>query len=232
MQRAGSEYPVLIAQSGSLAGQRWPIDRALTLGRDPECDIVVQDRQISRYHARLTPDTDGVLLEDLGSKNGTFCNNRLVEDAVRLEDGDMIQVALTQQFVFLASDATMPLDAGMLPQKAVKPVTGSLPRERAGRLYLESRSRRVWIGREEVLPPLSAPQFRLLQLLYERTGQVVSRAEMINAVWGEQESLGVSEQALDALVRRLRDRLALLDPGHAYMVTVRGHGLRLDNPKE
>lgn len=232
MQRAGSEFPVFIAQSGGLTGQRWQIDRTLTIGRDPACDIMVQDRQISRYHARLTPDKDGVVLEDLGSKNGTFCNNKLVEGEVRLEDGDMIQVALTQQFIYLASDATMPLDAGMLPEKMGKPVTGSLPRERLGRLYLDSRSRRVWIGREEVLPPLSAPQFRLLQTLYERPGQVVSRTELVNTVWGESESQGVSEQALDALVRRLRDRLSMLDPAHAYMVTIRGHGLRLDNPKE
>lgn len=232
MQRAGSEYPVLIAQSGGLAGQRWQIDRPLTIGREADCDIVVQDRQISRYHARLTPDPAGVALEDLGSKNGTFCNNKLVEEAIRLDDGDVIQVALTQQFVFLASDATMPLDAGMLPSKPGKPTTGSLPRERQGRLYLDARSRRVWIGREEVLPPLSASQFRLLQILYERPGQVVSRGDLVNVVWGEVESQGVSEQALDALVRRLRDRLATLDPTHAYMVTIRGHGLRLDNPKE
>jgi DNA-binding response OmpR family regulator len=35
---------------------------------------------------------------------------------------------------------------------------------------------------------------------------------------------------MDALVRRLRDRLAELDPAHLYIETVRGHGLRLDNP--
>ena len=38
------------------------------------------------------------------------------------------------------------------------------------------------------------------------------------------------DQALDALIRRLRDRLAEADPGHEYVVTVRGHGLRLENP--
>jgi DNA-binding response OmpR family regulator len=42
--------------------------------------------------------------------------------------------------------------------------------------------------------------------------------------------LNVSEQALDALVRRLRDRLAEIDPIHNYIITVRGHGLRLENP--
>jgi len=42
--------------------------------------------------------------------------------------------------------------------------------------------------------------------------------------------MAISEQALDALIRRLRDRLAGIDPTHAFVVTVRGHGLRLDNP--
>ena len=46
--------------------------------------------------------------------------------------------------------------------------------------------------------------------------------------WG----MGVSEQAIDALVRRLRDRLAEVDEGHQYIVTVRGHGFRLDNPQD
>ena len=50
------------------------------------------------------------------------------------------------------------------------------------------------------------------------------------SVWGEDDAIGVSEQAVDALVRRLRDRLASIDSSHAYIVTVRGHGLRLDNP--
>jgi DNA-binding response OmpR family regulator len=48
-------------------------------------------------------------------------------------------------------------------------------------------------------------------------------------VWGEDQMAGVSDQALDALIRRLRDRLAALDPRHRYIDTVRGHGMRLDN---
>jgi DNA-binding response OmpR family regulator len=65
--------------------------------------------------------------------------------------------------------------------------------------------------------------------LYEQEGEVVSRPALIAAVWGEDQMMGVSDQALDALVRRLRDRLAALDPEHQYIVTVRGHGIRLDN---
>ncbi|NJC95404.1 MAG: winged helix-turn-helix domain-containing protein, partial [Anaerolineae bacterium] len=43
-------------------------------------------------------------------------------------------------------------------------------------------------------------------------------------------SAGVSVQALVALIRRLRDRIAAIDPTHQYIDTVRGHGIRLDNP--
>jgi len=49
-------------------------------------------------------------------------------------------------------------------------------------------------------------------------------------VWPGTMGAGVSEQAIDALVRRLRDRLSAADGDHAYVVTVRGHGLRLNNP--
>ncbi len=73
-------------------------------------------------------------------------------------------------------------------------------------------------------------QFRLLEQLYENQGRVISRFELISAVWGENQALEVSVQALDALVRRLRNRLANIDTNHSYIVTVRGHGLRLDNP--
>jgi DNA-binding response OmpR family regulator len=58
----------------------------------------------------------------------------------------------------------------------------------------------------------------------------VSRQEVVENVWPESIGAGVSEQAIDALIRRLRDRLDECDPSHSYIVTVRGHGFRLDNP--
>jgi DNA-binding winged helix-turn-helix (wHTH) protein len=222
MEGQGTELPVLIGQTGPLNGQRWLVERTLVIGRDATCDIIISDRQISRYHARFTPTEEGVLLEDLGSKNGTFYNGALLAEPTILADGDLVQVSLVQHFVFLSSDATVPLGYESLPEK----------RSTGKRLTLDTRSRRVWVGGSEVLPPLSVPQFRLLQALYDQEGKVVERQNLINTIWGEQESFGVSEQAFDALVRRLRDRLGLIDTGHVYIVTVRGHGLRLDNPPE
>ncbi|HEX7975659.1 MAG TPA: FHA domain-containing protein [Anaerolineales bacterium] len=231
MDKEGEEVPVLIAQTGPLNGQRWSLNESILIGRETTCDIAILDRQVSRHHARLTPTPNGIYLEDLGSKNGTHYNGEPLRDRTMLQDGDVIQIALAQQFVFLASDATLPLDAEEIELQSFQSgQMSAVSQPHAGRLRLEKRSRRVWIGEKEVLPPLSASQFHLLELLYEHQGKVVSRQKLIADVWEGEQAVEVSEQALDALVRRLRDRLASIDPTHAYITTVRGHGLRLENP--
>ncbi len=210
------EYPLLIAQAGPLEGQRWQIETELLLGRDSDCDIIIPMRQVSRHHSRIYHTSEGTIIEDLNSKNGTFVNGSLVADSVTLDDGDELQISLAQHFIYLSSDATMPLES--LPLDIQK-----------RRLRMDLAARRVWILDQEIDPPLSASQFNLLQELYAQPGEVLTRPEIIEVVWGKAAE-GVTEQALDALVRRLRDRLAEVDPVTEYIVTVRGHGLRLDNP--
>lgn len=229
MEKNSEEVPVLVAQTGPLNGQRWPVHGPLVLGREALCDIVISDRQVSRQHARLIPSGHSILLEDLGSKNGTHHNGKPLHGSIPLQDGDVVQIALAQQFIFLNSDATVPLDINEFDFVALANHPNP-PAELSWRLILEKRSRRIWVNGQEVLPPLSVSQFRLLELLYEQQGKVVPRQDLIAQVWGKEQAVEVSEQALDALVRRLRDRLASIDPSHSYIVTVRGHGLRLENP--
>ncbi len=221
MERMSEDIPVLVGQTGPLNGQRWMLRINTTVGRDVTCEIMIPDRQVSRRHATFTPSPKGVVLEDLGSKNGTHVNGQVLENSVILKDGDIVQIAFAQQFTFLSSDATLPLEYLVEIKSSV---------EAPGRLKLEKRSRQVWVGSEEVIPPLSVSQFQLLEILFENQGKVVSRKEIIEKIWGEENAIEVSEQALDALVRRLRDRLASLDRYSSYITTVRGHGLRLDNP--
>jgi hypothetical protein len=220
MEKKGEEVPILVAGTGPLNGQRWALRNKVVIGREPTCDIMVADRQVSRQHAQFTPTPDGILLEDLDSKNGTHWNGQPLLGPRLLQDGDIIQIALAQQFIYMSSDATLPLESEGLDLLAPQ----------AGRLRLEKRSRRVWIGDHEILPPLSVSQFKLLEILFEHEGRVVTREDLIAAIWGKEQAILVSEQALDALIRRLRDRLAAVDPTHPFIATVRGHGLRLDNP--
>lgn len=213
------DVPVLISQTGKLSGARWALDREeVVLGRSPECDYVIDDRQVSREHARLIKTPEGFKLEDLDSKNGTYLNGTQVHEPVLLQDGDVIQVALAMKLMFLGTEATIPLAISDAAQLGL------------GRLRMNVEAHRVWVRDKEVEPPLSLPQFRLLHLLYTNPERIVSRDEVVDYVWPETVAEGVSEQAIDALVRRLRERLGETDPSHNYVVTVRGHGFRLDNP--
>jgi DNA-binding winged helix-turn-helix (wHTH) protein len=213
------EKPVLVIHEGERAGQRWTIqNETLLIGRGTECDLVLPERQVSRQHLKIKQVDDQYWVEDLDSKNGTWVNGTQLKGERPLKDGDEIQIALAVKVAFVESEATAPLTFDENPQGTT-----------TGNLRLDRDSRRVFIGDKEVDPPLSLPQYRLLELLIDANGAICTRENVIEAVWPEALSEGVSEQAIDALVRRLRDRITEIDPGHQYVVTVRGHGFRLDN---
>ena len=210
-----NEKPVLIVREGQLTGHRWTLDAdELIIGRGSDCQIVLPERQVSRHHARIAYEADSYTIYDLG-KNGTHVNGVRVQEPVTLRDGDEIQIALAVKLVFVGTDATLPLTFD-LP-----------PRERG--LTVDAEQRAVAFEGKSLEPPLSLAQFRLLHLLYDADGAVVDRDAIVDTVWPGTEGIGVTEQAIDALVRRLRDRLGELTD-HNVVVTVRGHGFRLDNP--
>ncbi|MCD6289616.1 MAG: FHA domain-containing protein [Anaerolineae bacterium] len=211
-----TETAMLILQrGGNEAGRRWLLDKQnLTIGRADDCDIVLPDRLVSRHHARVYWIEGHYYVEDLGSKNGTHVNGQEVTEPRMLEDGDEIQIALRFKLAFVDAGATAPLSFGELEEPGLR---------------LEHATRQVFVRGRELTPPLSVAQYRLLDLLISAQGGVVTREEVVRAVWPEAMEEGVSEQAIDALVRRLRERIAELDPDHQYIVTVRGHGFRLEN---
>lgn len=209
------DMPMFVIKEGEMSGQSWILDQdTIIIGRGADCDIVIPERQISRHHAQVERRNRGYLLIDLGSKNGTYVNGQEVNQPYLLQDGDEVQIALCVKLSFVGAEATVPL--------SFEGVTGSPVR-------VDKGTRRVWVRGQELEPPLSPAQYRLLEVLLDADGRVVSRDEIVNAVWPEDIEAGVSEQAIDALVRRLRDRLSEVAPDQQYVVTVRGHGFRVDN---
>jgi pSer/pThr/pTyr-binding forkhead associated (FHA) protein len=65
-----------------------------TIGRSRECDVVLEDPNVSRRHAELRREGDGWAVVDLGSTNGVKLNRRRVEHAV-LQPGDTITLGVT-----------------------------------------------------------------------------------------------------------------------------------------
>lgn len=206
------ERPMLVLEEGMDEPFRWFVEKDLiTLGRWPDNDVVLPDRMVSRHHAQIRRVGTQFLLEDLSSTNGTFVNGQRTKNNYALQDGDSIQIAPRFQLRFLDSASTAPMPG----------------RHRPLRLDIDEQERQVSIGDEVV--DLSVAQYTLLCFLKAHEGKVVSRAEIVRTVWSDAQASGISNQAIDALVRRLRERIALIDSDHAYVQTVRGHGFKFEN---
>jgi hypothetical protein len=64
----------------------------ITIGRHPDCDIVLPNEEVSRQHAEVRREEDGFVLVDLGSLNGTKVNGAGVRAPRQLQDGDTITI--------------------------------------------------------------------------------------------------------------------------------------------
>jgi len=76
--------------------------RRTLIGRDLCCDISVQDTSVSRLHAAIDCDDTGYLVLDLGSRNGTFVDDRPLKEPRRLHGGELIRMGSTV-FKFMAA---------------------------------------------------------------------------------------------------------------------------------
>jgi pSer/pThr/pTyr-binding forkhead associated (FHA) protein len=82
--------------SGPGAGTGHVIERSVTVGRGRRADLVLDDPTVSSEHASISVEGLTLVIEDLGSSNGTVVNGEPVVDAVRLGDGDRIRLGDTE----------------------------------------------------------------------------------------------------------------------------------------
>jgi DNA-binding response OmpR family regulator len=82
-----------------------------------------------------------------------------------------------------------------------------------------------WLRRDDVEVPLTAMEFRLLATLAQNLGQMLSRPQLLERVWGYQSS--GDDRLVDVTVRRLRVKLERDASNPEHLVTVRGLGYRL-----
>jgi len=101
----------LVVHAGPLAGKGFPIrSNMLTIGRDPDNNISLDDEQVSRYHARLLLQEDQIILEDLGSTNGTLVNGKPITGQHMLQPADIISIGSS---VFGVKGFSAPRTMGM-----------------------------------------------------------------------------------------------------------------------
>ncbi len=93
-RKAAAGVPELVVVRGpaELKGVRVPLNGPVVIGRSPGSDIVIADDFISALHARIMPQGDSLVLEDLGSTNGTVLNGATLTTPHNLKNGDRIDL--------------------------------------------------------------------------------------------------------------------------------------------
>lgn len=201
---------MLLIQQPDGSMQEVPLDtECVVLGRAEECQIVLPGQLISRRHACIKRADHCYTLADLGSHNGTTVNGKPVLGPQPLHDGDCIEIGGVRRLFFVDGDET-----------------STRPQPPSRGLWLDEAAQDVWVDGLRLSPQVSPAQFCLLQLLVAHTGRLCTRAEIVAAIWPDAAE-GVSEDAVDGLIKRVRARLNEIPNGERYVQNVRGRGLML-----
>jgi pSer/pThr/pTyr-binding forkhead associated (FHA) protein len=101
--------PVLVFIAGPKAGTEIPVGIQIVVGRDlGAADVILDaDPDVSRRHATFSPAGAGLTVEDLGSTNGTFVNDRPIVAPTPLTPGDVVRFGNTLWHVAAPGAATL-----------------------------------------------------------------------------------------------------------------------------
>lgn len=113
--------------SGPTFGKTYAMVGTLIVGRNSDCGICIPTDEISRQHAKLQVVSDGVMVEDMGSANGTFVNNQRVHSGTLLKAGDELRMD-TVRFLLMSPGMEAHPPAAAVRSEAVAPA----PAEKSG----------------------------------------------------------------------------------------------------
>lgn len=99
--------PILTSNDASVIRRKLEFeDRSVTIGRHPDCDIIIDDASVSRQHARIESENGVYFIEDLNSRNGTYLNNESIHRSTRLFDGSEINICDVRFIFHLEENST------------------------------------------------------------------------------------------------------------------------------
>ncbi len=128
MQSSGS-YRMTVRQ-GPVPGKVFDLVKdVLTIGRDMNNDVVINDAEVSRNHGRLTSQSGGYLIEDLASTNGTFVNGQRLIGPKLLNPGDVVGLGETIviEYSYVADAGATVVASAPPPRMMAEPPTAPPP---------------------------------------------------------------------------------------------------------
>jgi hypothetical protein len=93
--RGNTVWSLRVLEPPALVGRSFEVKGQATVGRAAGCEITLDDTFVSQLHARVSLTDIGVVIEDLGSTNGTYVNRQRVASATVVQPGDQIQLGGT-----------------------------------------------------------------------------------------------------------------------------------------
>lgn len=159
--------PKIILKFNEAVIREVPLDREqVTIGRKPDNDVVIDNPAVSGHHAKLSRVQSVFFLEDLGSTNGTFVNEKKI-DKRQLKDGDRVTIG---KHVLLFEDEAK----GLAPPPAQAVDTDKT-------MILDTPKQRELLKAEQTMQPKPKERIGVLQVLsggtdkkeYHLTGRVI-----------------------------------------------------------
>jgi pSer/pThr/pTyr-binding forkhead associated (FHA) protein len=94
-RRGKTARKIAIVEGTSSKGKSFELGDELIIGRADKCHIVLDDTYVSQMHARIFQRDGSVMLEDLGSTNGTYLNRRRITGTTQIHRGDQVKIGKT-----------------------------------------------------------------------------------------------------------------------------------------
>src|SRR5690349_4619427 len=158
------------------------------IGRTSDCQLSLDDPLVSRRHAVLTVELDGVFIDDLGSRNGVFLNGQRIEQRARIADGDAIRIGSQEITLYGLGD---------LPASPI-----SRPRNLQASTMQDVRLNDILPDEDVQTSILTAPMGSV------EPDKRVHGLSLIGAVADKALAMGRAEEAERILQRALNDALA------------------------
>jgi predicted component of type VI protein secretion system len=105
----------------------------LTIGRSPSVSIPLDDKTLSREHTQVYPKDGKYFVRDLGSKNGTYVNGRLINQPTQIKHGDRVKVGPAVTFMLLFDPDDVEPEAPRTATAATRPAPATAATRPAAR---------------------------------------------------------------------------------------------------
>lgn len=221
-------------EKGKTAAEKtvFPLEkRSIIIGRvsaNYKPDVIIEDNFLSRRHAEISYRNEGFVIRDLRSTNGTQLDGKILQPSqyYPLKNGSLIELAIIsgQPRILLRYKESGYVeldDTTRLPETIWK------EQPHPEWLQIDEEKKEVQLNGKIVILPKK--EYSLLLLLFSNQGKVCSRDDIIAAAWSEVKNPdGVSNESVDQLVHRLRNKIELNLPGTKHIINKRGFGYILE----